>query len=319
MASGHLVDPRNCSALWRSLSIMTQHSTPSDIAVRLASFEHKFNLGRNELTSAGGQLSNRLADLIEELQSKNEAIEAKNKELELRADRLTRSNEELQQFAFVASHDLQAPLRNIAGFVELLSRTYGDALDDQAKDWIKRSVDAARKMRTLINDLLAFSRVQTESAPKTLVELNSVVAECQETLRSELDEKQAQLEVGKLPSVMADRAKLGQLLSNLIANAIKYNRSDHPRVVISAQEDAASVTVRVADNGIGIDEQYFGTIFEIFRRLHTDSEFPGSGIGLAISQRVARQHDGYIAVESEVGAGSVFSLFLPKQITLEAA
>lgn len=219
---------------------------------------------------------------------------------------LERSNIELQRFAYVASHDLQSPMRTIAGFVELLGSRYGEQLDAQARDWIQRAVHATKHLQAMVRDLLEYSRVDANPRPFVRVALDEVFDETVAMLRAAIDESRATVvREGNLPVVEGDRSQLAQLLLNLIGNAIKYHGEEPPRVSMSGGKVDGEWRFAVADNGIGIDPRSHDKIFEIFRRLHT-KEYPGTGIGLAAARRIVQCHGGRIWVESAPGRGSTF-------------
>ncbi len=226
---------------------------------------------------------------------------------------LESSNIELQQFAYVASHDLQSPLRSISGFVQLLKMDYEDKLDDQARDYIRRTVQSITQMQTLIHDLLSYSRVESRSRPFVRVPLADVFHGSVSLLESSIRDAGGQVTCGELPVVLGDGSQLAQLMQNLISNGLKYHGTEPPHVHVSAEpgtkKDEWIVSVR--DNGIGIDPKYFGRIFEIFKRLHDQKEYPGTGIGLAVCRRVVERHGGAIWVESEPGHGSNFRFNIP--------
>jgi len=241
-----------------------------------------------------------------DLEAKNRQLSKQGDDLRLANEALERSNIELQRFAYIASHDLQTPLRSVTGFVQALQLKYGDALDDQAQDWINRTVRSARQMETLIRDLLAYSRVDSQVHPVEEIPLREVVDSATLLLDASIRGSNAQVTCGELPTVRGERSQLVQLVQNLIGNAIKYRGEDPPRVEISARRDGQEWVVSVRDNGIGIQPQHFDRIFEIFQRLHHQREYPGTGIGLAVCRRVVSRHGGRIWVDSEPGKGSTF-------------
>jgi PAS domain S-box-containing protein len=226
-------------------------------------------------------------------------------------EELRRSNEELEQFAYVASHDLQEPLRTVASFVQLLARRYRDRLDSDGMEFIDFAVGGVTRMQRLIEDLLRFSRVGTRGAPLAAVDSAAVVATVIDTLRAAIDESAASIETGHLPCVLADRRQVEQLLTNLVGNAIKFHGAEPPRVRIDAVEDGRWWRFTVRDNGIGIEPQYFERIFVIFQRLHGRDDYPGTGVGLAICKKIVERHGGRIWVESAPGAGATFVFTLP--------
>jgi PAS domain S-box-containing protein len=224
---------------------------------------------------------------------------------------LNRSNEELGQFAYVASHDLQEPLRMVASFTELLARRYKGKLDSDADEFIGFAVDGARRMQRLIQDLLAYSRVATKGNDLLHTSSEEALRRALMNLRGAIEESGALVTHDPLPTVMADERQLIQVFQNLIGNAIKYQNTGVPRIHISAARNAnKKLTFSVKDNGLGIDPQYFEKIFVIFQRLHKRDEFSGTGIGLAICKRIVERHGGTISVESQLGHGSTFTFDL---------
>lgn len=224
---------------------------------------------------------------------------------------LKRSNRDLEQFAYVASHDLQEPLRMVASYTQLLAKRYAGRLDKDADAFIGYAVDGAKRMQALIRDLLAFSRVRTKGKPFSDAHMNDVIDEVLADLRFVLREASAQVTRGDLPRVHGDPSQLRTLLRNLIGNAIKFRGRDEPEIRLEAEEAAGRWTFSVRDNGIGIDKRYHERIFVIFQRLHARTDFPGSGIGLSICKRIVERHGGRIWVESEPGEGSTFRFTLP--------
>ena len=233
-----------------------------------------------------------------------ERLARRNRELE-------RSNQALQEFAYIASHDLQEPLRSVASFTQLLSRRYAGKLDDQADEYIAFAVDGAHRMQALIDNILEYSRVTTHGAELIPTDLNPVVAASLSDLRTAIAERHAEVTVGPLPIVMGDARQLEQLFQNLIGNAIKYNRSEPPAVWLQASRTGPNEwTLSVRDNGIGISPQYHERIFRIFQRLHTRVEYSGTGIGLSICKRIVDRHEGRMWVDSDAGKGATFYLTL---------
>jgi PAS domain S-box-containing protein len=233
------------------------------------------------------------------------------KKTDARVLELNRSNEELGQFAYVASHDLQEPLRMVASFTELLARRYKGKLDSDADEFIGFAVDGARRMQRLIQDLLAYSRVATKGNDLLRTSSEEALRRALMNLRGAIEDSGALVTHDPLPTVMADERQLIQVFQNLIGNAIKYQNPGVPRIHISAARNADKKwTFSVKDNGLGIDPQYFEKIFVIFQRLHRRDEFSGTGIGLAICKRIVERHGGTISVESQLGHGSTFSFDL---------
>ena len=224
---------------------------------------------------------------------------------------LVRSNAELEQFAFVASHDLQEPLRVVGSYVQLLARRYAGQLDARADRYIGRSIAGVERMRTLINDLLTYSRVGTRGLELTPIRTETVVAEVLEGLAVTIRETAAEVTWDPLPVVQADAMQVGQLFQNLLGNALKYRSEQAPRVHIAVERQGQWWRFAVQDNGIGIDPAYAERIFLVFQRLHTRDEYPGTGIGLALCQKIVERHGGQLSVESQEGAGATFSFTLP--------
>ena len=225
---------------------------------------------------------------------------------------LKNSNQELEQFAYVASHDLQEPLRMISSYTQLLERRYGDKLDQDAKDFIEFAVDGANRMQKLINDLLEFSRVTTRAKPSEEVDSYTILGRAITNLQQVIQETGTIVTNDDLPKIKADDSQLVRVFQNIIDNAIKFCSKESPRIHISAQEDENECIFSIRDNGIGIDEQYKNRIFNIFQRLHTKEEYPGTGIGLAICKRIVQRHNGRIWFKSELGKGTTFYFTLKK-------
>ena len=246
-----------------------------------------------------------------QLEAANERLDALNRSLAATSEELRRSNTELEQFAYVASHDLQEPLRVVSGCVQILKRRYADKLDADADELIRHTVAGAAQMQALIVDLLALSRVMTAAQPIEPIDASVVVRSALANLDAAIRERDARVKVGTLPRVRGDRTQLVQLFQNLVANAIKFTGGRRPEIAVDAEKDGDGrwrFTVR--DNGIGIEPQYFERIFRIFQRLHTRAEYAGTGIGLAICQKIVERHGGRIWVESKSGEGSSFHFTL---------
>jgi PAS domain S-box-containing protein len=224
---------------------------------------------------------------------------------------LARSNAELQQFAYVASHDLQEPLRAVASFTKLLSERYGGRLDADADDFIGFAVEGAKRAQRLINDLLAYSRVGTRGGAFAATDCEAVFQDALADLAAAIEETGGIVTHERLPVVDGDETQLGQVFLNLIGNALKFHGAAPPRVHVSAQQTSGEWQFSVRDNGIGISPEYGETIFEVFQRLHTTAEYPGTGIGLAIARKIIDRHGGRIWVESEPGKGATFYFTIP--------
>ena len=227
-------------------------------------------------------------------------------------ERLKRSNEELEQFAYIASHDLREPLRMISSYLELLERRYdGKVLDDRAKQYIRFAVDGSLRMQLMIDDILTFSRINTTRAPLQNVDMNKVLATVTSDLEAMIEESGAKIFHEKLPVVVADRVQMTILLQNLISNAIKFRGDSPPEINISVELVGGDWIFKIKDNGIGIDPAHMDRLFQMFVRLHSRHEYEGTGIGLAICKKIVERHDGAIWVSSKLGVGSTFYFTLP--------
>jgi PAS domain S-box-containing protein len=247
----------------------------------------------------------------DELKEYQDTLEEK---VEKRTQDLLKSNKELEQFAYVSSHDLQEPIRMVTSFTQLLERRYKGQLDAEADDYINFIVEGAHRMKYLIDDLLAFSRLNTQSKEFENVDLETVLDDVISNLTVSIKENNALITHDPLPTVTADESQMMQVFQNLIVNAIKFHGPNPPKIHITTQKDEKECTFSVIDNGIGIDPQYQKQIFEVFKRLHTREEYPGSGIGLAVSQKIIQRHGGRIWVESEIGKGSTFYFTIPDKL-----
>ena len=233
------------------------------------------------------------------------------KELAGKVEELARSNHDLEQFAYVASHDLQEPLRMVAAYTQLLAERYRGQLDENAEKYIAYAVEGALRMQALIQDLLAFSRLGRNGVAHTLANCNEVVEEVLQNLRTAVDESGALIHCDALPSINANRTHLVQLFQNLIGNAIKFRGERAPVIAVSGEQQNDRMVFTVADSGLGIAAEHLELIFVIFQRLHARDEYAGNGVGLAICKKIVEQHGGRIWVESTLGAGSTFRFSLP--------
>jgi PAS domain S-box-containing protein len=231
--------------------------------------------------------------------------------LSRQASELARSNADLEQFAYVASHDLQEPLRMVASYTQLLARRYRGKLDEDADEFIGYVVDGVTRMQALINGLLAYSRVGTRGSDLDRVDVDDLVDRLLIDLGPAIEESDAVILRGELLPVQGDPIQVGQLFLNLLSNAIRFHEAEAPRVEISATRDGPMVRFSIADNGIGIAPEYQERIFAIFQRLHSRDRYPGTGIGLAVCKRIVERHGGTIWLESEPGAGTTFYFTLP--------
>jgi two-component system CheB/CheR fusion protein len=253
--------------------------------------------------------------LVNDITQKIEAedkLNAMNEALSQRAKELAASNKDLEQFAYVASHDLQEPLRMVSSFLQLLEKKYKDQLDETAKQYIHFAVDGAERMKKLILDLLAYSRAGTSKEITVAVDMNQIVKDVIATFSFALKETEGEITVDDLPTIVAVKSQMQQLLQNLVSNALKYRGDRSPKIKISCTEEQLYWCFRVADNGIGIDERFYEKIFVIFQRLHNKTEYSGTGIGLAICKKIVERHGGTIQVESKPGVGTTFIFSVKK-------
>jgi signal transduction histidine kinase len=246
-----------------------------------------------------------------ELDSRTKELELTNTDLDSRTKDLERSNTELEQFAYVASHDLQEPLRKVASFCQLLERRYKGQLDERADQYIAFAVDGAKRMQILINDLLAFSRVGRIVRESVEVSCAAVLEQAMANLADAVERTGATVEADELPTVSAEVPLLTAVFQNLISNAIKFRGTEPPKVRITARRDGDFWEIGVADNGIGIDPEYAERIFVIFQRLHNKADYPGTGIGLAMCRKIVEYHGGTIWLDTDVESGSRFCFTLP--------
>ena len=226
-------------------------------------------------------------------------------------DDLARSNRELEQFAYVASHDLKEPLRKVQSFTELLAQRYKGQTDEKTDRYVGHIVDGSQRMQRLIDDLLAYSRVGRSEMKTAPTDLNAIFQRVTHDLGTAIQEKKAVVESDPLPTVNANDAQIGLVLQNLIANGIKFHGAEPPRVRVSAERRGAEWVLCVRDNGIGVDPKHFEKLFQIFQRLHAAGEYPGTGIGLAVCKKIIERHGGRIWIESEPGKGAAFLFTLP--------
>lgn len=259
-------------------------------------------------------LAEKLLNTVEKLE---EEIEER-KRMELKIKNYSRvlelSNKELESFAYVASHDLQEPLRAVSGFLELVEKQYKNKLDEKGKDFIHRAVSSAKRMQEMINDLLTYSRITTSGQSFELYSLEKILDRVLTNMSPTIERKNAVVTRDPLPELTCDESQIHRLFQNLISNAIKFCDQPQPLIHISAEEQKNHWLLSVKDNGIGIDPSYHETIFKIFQRLHSKDKYPGTGIGLAICQKIVERHEGKIWVESNPGKGSTFFFTLKTQM-----
>ena len=266
--------------------------------------EFPVEIGLNPILTESGTL---VLSAIVDITERKRTQEA----LALRTKELARSNAELEQFAYVASHDLQEPLRTVASYTRLLADQYAGRLDDEGKSYVQYAREGAIRMQSLIDALLAFSRIGTRGREPTAVDSGEALRLALENLRASIDESGARIVMADLPTISADPTQMTELFQNLVGNAIKFRGPKPPKITIAARRRGAEWIFSVADNGIGIDSQYFDRIFQVFQRLHGKEEYPGTGIGLAICKRIVERLGGRIWVESTPGGGAIFSFTVP--------
>ncbi len=228
-------------------------------------------------------------------------------------EEIRRSNNELQQFAYVASHDLQEPLRMVSAYLGLLEKKYGDKLDGDAKQYMDFAIEGGVRARDLIRDLLEYSRVNSQGKEFDITDMNNVIRKVLENLSVRIADENAIVIFNPLPKIVADEVQMTQLMQNLIGNAIKFHGDDSPKVNISYQGKGNEWLFSVRDNGIGIDDAYKDNVFVLFRRLHSQEEYDGTGIGLAIAKKIVEKHGGRIWFDSELGKGTTFFFTMPKR------
>jgi len=245
--------------------------------------------------------------VVEDISARKQAEEQRS----LGTEELARSNAELEQFAYVVSHDLQEPLRMVASYVQLLEVRYKDRLDSDAHDFIAFAVDGATRMKQMIADLLAYSRVGRHAKQFVPVACEAVLGQACADLQAAMAEAAAQVSQGPLPTVQGNAGQLTHLFQNLIGNAIKFRGREPPRIHVSAERNGQEWVFSVRDNGIGLDPQFADRIFLVFQRLHRHEDYPGTGIGLAIARKIVEHHGGRIWVESEPGKGATFHFTVP--------
>ncbi len=282
------------------------------VTTRIAAGEHDIHV------DAIARRQDEVGELARSIEAMSAEIRVREDEIRATADDLARTNKELDQFAYVASHDLQEPLRMVASYLDLLVRRYGDRLDGDAHEFIDYAVDGARRMKLLINDLLAYSRVNNRPLDIERVDSVVVVANVLRMLGERIAESGAEITVAALPWVEADALQLERLLANLVGNAVKYRGDAPARIHIAAERKAEEWQFSVADNGIGIAPAFREKVFAIFARLHGRDQYPGSGIGLASCRRIVERHGGRIWIETSPGGGATFRFTLPARMAREA-
>jgi hypothetical protein len=247
----------------------------------------------------------------QELRRHIDEVKRAEEELERQARELARSNRELEQFAYVASHDLQEPLRMVGSYTELLAQRYPEKRDAETDEFIGYVLEGVMRMQALIRDLLSYSRVGSQAQPFVATDCGEVLQRALANLRSAIDDSGAEVTIGGLPVVGADPSQMLQLFQNLVGNAVKFHGEERPLIRVGAERRGADWVFSVTDNGIGIDARYADRIFVIFQRLHGRGKYPGTGIGLAICKKIVERHAGRIWVESQPGKGATFYFTIP--------
>ena len=294
--------------LWRSAILPLRRLSSDARQVAGGDFEHQMEPGGPAEMRAVGLDVNRMRErILAELS----AVQAANATLEARTEDLQRSNSELEQFAYVASHDLQEPLRKVASFCQLLQRRYAGRLDAKADEYIEHAVDGAKRMQALINDLLAFSRVGRTAQRREPVSCAVLLAQAWANLAADVRRTHATIEVGELPVVLGEASLLTAVFQNLVNNALKFRADEPPRVTVSVRRDGEFWLFSFSDNGIGIEPEYAERIFVIFQRLHDKAAYPGTGIGLAMVRKIIEYHGGRIWLDTTITAGARFWFTLP--------
>jgi signal transduction histidine kinase len=294
--------------LWRSAILPLNRLAADARQVASGDFEHQVEPGGPAEMRAVGLDVNRMRErILAELS----ALQAAHADLEARTEDLQRSNSELEQFAYVASHDLQEPLRKVASFCQLLQRRYAGRLDAKADEYIGLAVDGAKRMQALINDLLALSRVGRTAQRREPVSCELLLNQAWANLASEVRRTHATIEVSALPAVLGEATLLTAAFQNLISNALKFRADEPPRVSVSARRDGDDWLFSFRDNGIGIEPEYADRIFVIFQRLHDKATYPGTGIGLAMVKKIIEYHGGRIWLDTTVTTGARFWFTLP--------
>jgi PAS domain S-box-containing protein len=244
---------------------------------------------------------------IIDISERNKAMQS----LAEQREELQRSNADLEQFAYVVSHDLREPLRMVATYSELLAERYKGKLDERADDYIRYTIDGVKRVQQFVRDLLAYSQVSSQANVPVPIDSNAIVMSTLERLKAAIDETDAKIVCDRLPAIRADRTQLGQVFQNLIGNALKFRTERPPQIHIDAEQRGGKCEFRVADNGIGIDKQYEERVFQMFQRLHERGRYEGNGIGLAIAKKIVERHGGRIWFESEPDKGTTFHFTMP--------
>lgn len=293
--------------------------TGESIAGVVEFFSPVVNEPDQKLLDVVSQAGYQLGRVIERQRNARESAR-RSEELERYANELEYANDELKEFAYVASHDLSEPLRTISGFVQLLQKRYAGQLDETADEFMGFVVDGTERMQSLIDGLLSYSRAGRSELVRTRVDLNEVADRAVQSLGASIEDSAVKLDIGDLPVVGGDAGQLDRLFENLLSNAIKFRAPERPpEVTVTAELRSGGWHIVVADNGIGIEERHRERIFNVFQRLHSTADYPGTGIGLSICKKVVERHGGRIWVEETAGGGSTFEIVLPELTEEEEA
>jgi signal transduction histidine kinase len=297
------VHPDDKDRIWEEVEKGTENIKPFEIDYRIIvnnKTKYLHYIGKPVVDSSG-KVTRRAGAIMDV----TERIQAQIRMEEVLKD-LQRSNKDLEQFAYIASHDLQEPIRMVKSYTELLEKRYSDKLDSNAIEFLGFIAESSMRMHQLVTDLLKYSRVTTKAQPFDSVDCNEILKEVLDDLRFKIQEDNAVIDYDKLPVVKADRTQLRQVFLNLVQNALKFKDNKTPEIKIKCDKRKRVWLFSIKDNGIGIEQKYQERIFEIFQRLHTREEYPGTGMGLAIVKKIVERHGGEIRVESELGKGSTF-------------
>ena len=303
---------------FRVLSVQAFLSVATLCSLMLGALIEERRVAEDALRSAYSTLEVRIEERTRELSATNQALQTEvaeraraEHEVRRTVAELARSNAELEQYAYVASHDLQEPLRAVAGTVQLLQNRYQGKMDERADELIAHAVSGIVRMKALINDLLAYSRISSRDMMVRPTDCGAVMKEVLVNLAASIEDCDAEVKYGGLPTVVADPTQMTQLFQNLIGNAVKFRGDRRPEIRVEGERQDGEARFTVRDNGIGIEPQFLDRIFGVFQRLHTRSAYPGNGIGLAICKKIVERHGGRIWVESRVGEGSIFHFTIP--------
>lgn len=282
----------------------------TDLQIRKT--QHELEKSRDNLELEVEKRTEELLELNKNLEREINERKKYEKILDQKLNELKRSNSELEQFAYIASHDLQEPLRMVSSYLQLIERRYSDKLDEDGHEFMEFAVDGASRMQTMINDLLIYSRVTTRGKEFELIDMDQILEKVLKNLEVSIKENNAQVNYKNLGKIKADPSQMSQIFQNLISNGIRFKGDKDPVINVISEENEDEWIFTVEDNGIGIDHQYSEKIFEVFKRLHGKDQYPGTGIGLAISKKIAERHGGRIWVESELDKGSKFIFTISK-------